>query len=163
MFSATEYPYLKDLTLTYFNADLIYYVCRTNRVPQVGVSNNYNVADIYCYYSKNPITVNNYTFSIPASSTLCTIDTTAVSANNTINKLTCNNFSGNITIDAREFIYSNVGLFPDFLVDYQNKVEYQTEFMDTSLNNNLTLDHYYAFCVIIALIFMFTWLRGVFK
>ena len=153
MLSQTEYQYIKDFLLTQYNSDYRYYVCHTRRVTNYN-QNNYNLYDITCRLSKTPITVSNYTFNFPSNDNLlCNIDSTAYSNNNTINKLSCSSSSGgNYTVDGKEYIYSSIGIFPDFLADYR-----------TSLNNHLDINVFMLIPLILTVGLIVKYLTTIFK
>ena len=64
MLNNQEYLFIKDLTISMYNKDYNYYLCYTNN------ENNYNQSyyDVFCYYSKNNLVLNNYTLTIPSDS-----------------------------------------------------------------------------------------------
>lgn len=121
MFSQQEYQFIKDLTISYYNNDYKHYLCYTNN------ENSYNTSyyDIICYYSKNDLTLNNYSLIIPNNSIECKFDGKSSYSNYKNNSLTCSSVTASsVSINSKEFIYSNVGYNSDIIGDYT-----------TSLNN----------------------------
>lgn len=122
MFSQSEYQYIKDLTLTYYNSNYKYYMCITNNPTN---NSYYNVYDVYCYYSKDSITNNKNTFTIPNNTLKCSIDSDRYSEQNTIDKLSCESVSNvNITANTKEYVYSNVGNYPNIIQEYHSSSNY---------------------------------------
>lgn len=115
MFSTGEYDYIKNLTLNYYNQGYQHYLCITNN--PTNYTNN-NVYDIYCYYSKEPLTLNSYELTLPGNTQKCSFDSNNQSENNTIDKLICESTSGTITLDSKEFIYSNTGNYSNIIADH---------------------------------------------
>ena len=124
MFSTGEYQYIKDLTINMYNNKYKNYICYTNNP-----NNSYNQSyyDIFCYYSKGTIENNNYTFTIPNNSKKCNFDSKNTTSTYKLNSLLCENFSGNITIDNKEFIYSNINNYANIIGDYER--QYDSWFM----------------------------------
>lgn|GEM_PF-6983351 len=164
MFNTTEYPFVTDLVKSMYNQGYKNYVCYTNRVALYGI-NNYNLYDIFCRFSKNAITNNNYQFSFAGSDNiLFSIDSTAYSNNNTIAKQSKSTFSAtSITIDSREYILSNVGTYPNVIADYELQTKQYDEYMDTSLNNHLNLTDYYLIPATILLIVAINLIKSIFR
>lgn len=115
MFSTGEYDYIKNLTLNYYNKGYQHYLCITNN--PTNYTNN-NVYDVYCYYSKDSLTLENYNLTLSENSQVCSFDSNNKSDNNTIDKLICESTSGNITLDSKEFIYSNTSNYSNIIADY---------------------------------------------
>lgn len=115
MFSTGEYDYIKNLTLNYYNQGYQHYLCITNN--PTNYTNN-NIYDIYCYYSKEPLTLNSYELTLPGNTQKCSFDSNSQSENNTIDKLICESTSGTIILDSKEFIYSNIGNYSNIIADY---------------------------------------------
>ena len=115
MLSTGEFEFIKGLTIDYFKRDYTNYLCITNN--PTNYSNN-NVYDVICYYSKDDMTLSNYQLNLK-NSTICQFDSNNYSDNNTINKLVCEETSGQVSLDSKEFIYSNLGGFSDIIADYQ--------------------------------------------
>lgn len=117
MFSTGEYDYIKGLTLNYYNQGYQHYLCITNN--PTGYNSTNNVYDIYCYYSREPMTLNDYQLKLPSSTKKCSFDSNNYSENNTIDKLICEDTSfDTITLDTKEFIYSNIGNHSNIIADY---------------------------------------------
>lgn len=112
MFSTGEFEYIKGLTENYYNNGYQQYLCITNN--PVDYSNN-NVYDIVCYYSKNNLTITNNNLSVTNNSVKCEFDSNNYSNNNTIDKLVCNNYNGNVELNKKEFIYSNIVGYSDII------------------------------------------------
>lgn len=122
MFSQIEYQYVKDLTVSYYKSNYKYYMCITNNPTN---NSYYNVYDVYCYYSKEQITNNKNVFNIPNNTIKCSIDSDRYSDQNTIDKLSCETLSsGSITTNTKEFVYSNVGNYPNIIQEYQSSSNY---------------------------------------
>lgn len=121
MFSTSEYQFIKDLTISFYNNDYKSYLCYTNN------ENSYNTSyyDVICYYSKNNLTLNSYSLTIPNSTVVCKFDSKSSYSNYKNDSLTCSSASdSSVSINSKEFIYSNVGYNSDIIGDYT-----------TSLNN----------------------------
>lgn len=115
MFSTGEYDYIKNLTLNYYNQGYPHYLCITNN--PTGYNTNNNVYDIYCYYSKDKMQLNSYELSMSNKTKKCSFDSNNYSDNNTIDKLVCEDITGTITLDSKEFIYSNVGNYSNIIAE----------------------------------------------
>lgn len=145
MFSTQEYQYIKDLTLSYYNQGYTNYVCYTN-----SPTNSYNTQyyDVYCYYSKSDITQNGYTFSFSADTKKCSIDTKSSTSNYKLSSLNCEDDTSSVTIDGKEFIYSNVGYNSNIISDYERTIKYYS-------SNNLYMTSVLSlFCVFFLYIFL---------
>lgn len=137
MLSTTEYQFIKDLTIDFYNNGYRNYFCYTN-TP----TNNYYQyeEDVICYYSRSDITFNNYTLSLSNDTYKCEIDSKSPTSNYKTESLNCYiNNNSNISINDKEFVYSNVGYNSNLIADYE-----------TSLNNHLDLN--YAYFIGLALI-----------
>lgn len=137
MFSATEYQYIKDLTIQMYNNGYRNYACVTNNPTNYTNNNTY---DITCYYSNTDINVSSYTFTFYSDTRKCNFDSNSYSDNNTIDKLVCSDYTGGVEFSSKEFIYSNVGEFSNIIGDYE-----------TSLNNHLSLDYAYLIPILLVL------------
>lgn len=140
MFSTQEYQYIKDLTISFYNKDYVNYICITNNP-----NNSYNQSyyDIYCYYSKEEITNNNNKYQIPNNSKICNIDTKNPTSTYKNDSLNCNNYNGEITINNKEFVYSNIGYNSNIIGEYENNTIF---YKDISL---------YGISILIMLVLMF--------
>lgn len=116
MLNTSEYQYIKDLTNNYYSNDYNNYLCITNNPD----SHNYNVYDVFCYYSKDNINISNNKLSLSDNSILCKLDSNNYSDNNTIDKLVCDSFSGNVDLSTKEYIYSNLDNYANIIGDYQS-------------------------------------------
>lgn len=112
MLSATEYQYIQGLTQNYYNNDYQQYLCITYTPDNY--SNN-NIYDVICYYSKDNLSISNNILSVPTDSIKCEFDSNNYSDKNTIDKLSCNSYSGNYTLNQKEFIYSNLNGYSDII------------------------------------------------
>lgn len=115
MLNTSEYQYVKDLTINYYDNDYNNYLCITNNPT----SHNYNVYDVFCYYSKDNINISNNVISLSDNSILCKLDSNNYTDNNTIDKLVCDSFSGNVDLSTKEYIYSNLDNYANIIGDYQ--------------------------------------------
>lgn len=122
MFSTSELDYIKSLTEKEYNNGNKYYVCITNN--PIGINNNNNIYDVMCYYSKDKIIENTNNFVIPNNSRKCSLDSNSYSTNNTIDKLECVNFNGNVTKNTKEYVYSNVGEYANIIQEYQENNDF---------------------------------------
>lgn len=113
MFSATEYEYIKGLIENYYNQGYQQYLCITNN--PIDYSSTNNTYDIICYYSKDNLSINNNNLNVPSNSIKCEFDSNNYSTNNTIDKLVCNNFNGNVELNTKEYVYSNLNNYSDIL------------------------------------------------
>lgn len=117
MFSTGEYDYIKNLTLDYYNHDYTYYLCISNN--PTNYSNN-NVYDVNCYYSKKPMYITNNQLVLPTNTIECNFDSNNYSDNNTIDKLTCSDSTGTVSLSTKEYVYSNIGNYSNIIADYEN-------------------------------------------
>jgi hypothetical protein len=126
MFNTQEYQYIKDLTINFYNQGYKNYLCYTNNV------NNYSTSyyDVICYYSKNNLDLNSYTLSLHTDTIKCSFDSkSSTSSYKNNSSLNCGNNSDNsVNINAKEFIYSNVGNNSDLISEYTNNLRYQNNF-----------------------------------
>ncbi len=121
MLNNQEYLFIKDLTISMYNKDYNYYLCYTNN------ENNYNQSyyDVFCYYSKNNLVLNNYTLTIPSDSIKCSFDSKSSYSNYKNNSLNCSKTNDtSISINSKEFIYSNIGYNSDLIAEYQKNLKY---------------------------------------
>lgn len=121
MFSTTEYDYIKNLTLDYYNHDYTSYLCITNNPTNY---NNNNVYDVYCYYAKEPMSITNSQLVMPANTIKCELDSNNYSDNNTIDKLTCTETTGTASLSTKEYIYSNIGNYSNIIAEYENNTTF---------------------------------------
>jgi len=140
MLSTQQYEYLRAFLLKQ-------YVCKVNY--EYNSSSNYYELD--CYLSKT-IEVNGYRFSFNDEVTRCRIDTTSGYNNQSLEKLNCSNYSGSVSFNNHDYIYSSVGKFPDIIQDYR-----------TSLNNHIGLNDYFLIPFLLLLIIMNTFLFNLMK
>jgi len=121
MLNNQEYLFIKDLTISMYNKDYNYYLCYTNN------ENTYNQSyyDVFCYYSKNNLVLNNYTLTIPSDSIKCSFDSKSSYSNYKNNSLNCSKTNDtSISINSKEFIYSNIGYNSDLIAEYQKDLKY---------------------------------------
>ena len=121
MLNNQEYLFIKDLTISMYNKDYNYYLCYTNN------ENTYNQSyyDVFCYYSKNNLVLNNYTLTIPSDSIKCFFDSKNSYSNYKNNSLNCSKTNDtSISINSKEFIYSNIGNNSDLIAEYQKNLKY---------------------------------------
>lgn len=121
MLNNQEYLFIKDLTISMYNKDYNYYLCYTNN------ENTYNQSyyDVFCYYSKNNLVLNNYTLTIPSDSIKCSFDSKSSYSNYKNNSLNCSKTNDtSISINSKEFIYSNIGNNSDLIAEYQKNLKY---------------------------------------
>lgn len=121
MLNNQEYLFIKDLTISMYNKDYNYYLCYTNN------ENTYNQSyyDVFCYYSKNNLVLNNYTLTIPSDSIKCSFDSKSSYSNYKNNSLNCSKTNDtSISINSKEFIYSNIGYNSDLIAEYQKNLKY---------------------------------------
>lgn len=121
MLNNQEYLFIKDLTISMYNKDYNYYLCYTNN------ENTYNQSyyDVFCYYSKNNLVLNNYTLTISSNSIKCSFDSKNSYSNYKNNSLNCSeSFDTSISINSKEFIYSNIGNNSDLIAEYQKNLKY---------------------------------------
>lgn len=121
MLNNQEYLFIKDLTISMYNKDYNYYLCYTNN------ENTYNQSyyDVFCYYSKNNLVLNNYTLTIPSDSIKCSFDSKSSYSNYKNNSLNCSETTDtSISINSKEFIYSNIGNNSNLIAEYQKDLKY---------------------------------------
>lgn len=121
MLNNQEYLFIKDLTINMYNKDYNYYLCYTNN------ENNYNQSyyDVFCYYSKDNLKLNNYTLNIPNNSLKCSFDSKNSYSSYKNNSLNCSvTTDTSISINSKEFIYSNIGSNSDIIAEYQKDLKY---------------------------------------
>ena len=127
MLSTGEFDYIKNLTINFYEKGYENYLCMTNN--PTNYSNN-NVYDVICYYSKENITIENSQLSLSTNSEKCEFDSNSYSDNNTIDKLVCDPFSGNVSLSTKEFIYSNLDNYSDIIADYSlNDIYFKSSFI----------------------------------
>lgn len=150
MFSATEYQYIHDMLINYYNQGYENYVCITNNPTDY--SNN-NVYDVYCFVSKDNIKNENNHFILSTGKKI-SFDSNNYSNNNTIDKVVVENlsFSTSVLEDKQEFIYSNVGGYADVLGSYS-----------TSLNNHLDFNFAYLIPALLMLLFIVNFVKSCFR
>ena len=151
MFSNTEYQYIRDLTYSFYNQGYVNYMCYTNNP-----SNSYNTQyyDIFCYYSINTITQNYLSFSFGNDTKKCSIDSKLATSSYKNNSLLCSDSNNtSISVDSKEFIYSNVGYNSDILAEYQN----------TKIFNKSNLLSLNAVIMILVIIFLYEFTIKLFR
>lgn len=127
MFSTGEYDYIKNLTINYYDRGYKNYLCITNN--PTSYTNN-NVYDIICYYSKDDLSISNSQLILSSNTQKCEFDSNSYSDNNTIDKLVCDTFSGNVSLSTKEFIYSNLDNYSDIIADYElNDIYFKSSFL----------------------------------
>ncbi len=150
MLNQSEYQYVHDLIINYYNQGYRNYFCVTNNPNSY---NTNNVYDIYCYVSKDDMkyVANNLTVKSGKS---IRIDTNNRTDNNTIDKLVVSNIGNEVThlIDTKEFSYSNIEGLPDITSSYR-----------TSLNNHLDLNFAYLIPCLLMLLFVVTFVKSCFR
>lgn len=150
MFSSSEYQYIHDLIISYYNNGYKDYFCITNNPTNTSSNNLY---DIYCYVSKDNInySTNNFTIS---SGKFIKFDSNNRTDNNTIDKLVISDINKSTTVlaDSKEFIYSNLGEYADITGTYR-----------TSLNNHLDLNYAYLIPALLMLLFVFSFVKSCFR
>lgn len=117
MISESEEIYVKGIIINYYNNDYKNYICQTNNPSN---SYNQNYYDLYCYFSKENIVKQNNNFVI-TNGIKCDIDTKSPNSTYKNNSLNCNNYNGNMTINQKEFIYSNVNGESNLIANYQKQ------------------------------------------
>lgn len=125
MLNNQEYLFIKDLTINMYNKDYNYYLCYTNN------ENNYNQSyyDVFCYYSKDNLKLNNYTLIIPNNSLKCSFDSKNSYSNYKNISLNCSETTDtSISINSKEFIYSNIGNNSNLISEYQNNINFYEDF-----------------------------------
>ena len=149
MLSQTEYQYIHDLVLQMYNQGYHDYVCITNNLI---TSNSSNIYDVECYFSKNDMEYVSNSF-VAQNGVKIDLDSNSYSTTNTIDKIRRENFnSRTISLNAKEYVYSNVGQYSNLIADYE-----------TSLNNHLTIEFVYLIPCILILQILISWIRSVFK
>lgn len=150
MFSAQELEYIKGLTINYYNKEYKSYLCYTNNP-----NNSYNQSyyDIYCYYSKEDITKNNNKYQIPNNSVLCSMDTKSPTSTYKYNSLNCGNSNGEITINEKEFIYSNVGNNANIIAEYEKEYKFYNDINLYSI----------SILIVIVLIFLYKFVKSIIR
>lgn len=151
MLSSTEYQYIHDLLINYYNNGYINYFCITNNPTDYTSTNN--TYDVFCYISKDSIINENNHFTLTTGKKL-SFDSNNYSTNNTIDKLKVDNINSSTSIleNKQEFIYSNVGNYADILGEYR-----------TSLNNNLDINFFLVIPCLIILLFIYKFLKSIFQ
>lgn len=151
MFSATEYQYIHDLLVNFYNQGYENYVCITNNPTDYSSTNN--VYDVYCYVSKDAITYENNHFTLTTGKKIL-FDSNNYSSSNTIDKVVVDNLTSTTSVleNKQEFIYSNYGDYADVLGTYR-----------TSLNNHLDLNFAYLIPCLLILLFISNFFKSIFK
>lgn len=150
MLNTSEYQYIHDLLVNYYNKGYKNYVCITNNPTDYSNNNTY---DVFCYVSKDNINYENNHFTLTTGKKI-SFDSNNYSSNNTIDKVVVDNISSSTSIleNKQEFIYSNYGNYADILCEYR-----------TSLNNHLDLNFAYLIPCLIILLFIYNFLKSIFK
>ena len=118
MFSTSEYDYIKNLTINFYDRGYENYLCITNNPS--GYSSN-NVYDVVCYYSEEDMSITNSHLVLPANTEKCELDGNNYSDNNTIDKLVCETTTGTIALSSKEYVYSNLDNYSNIIADYELK------------------------------------------
>lgn len=127
MFSTGEYDYIKNLTINFYDRGYENYLCITNN--PTSYTNN-NVYDVICYYSKEDMSITNSQLVLPTNSEKCEFDSNGYSDNNTIDKLVCETFSGNVSLSTKEFVYSNLDNYSNIIADYElNDIYFKSSYI----------------------------------
>ncbi len=151
MFSNTEYQFVKDLILSYYSNGFKNYVCYTNN-PQNSYGTQYY--DIFCYYSKSNITHNNLTFTFSNDTKKCSIDTKSVNSQYKNNSIVCiDGSNSSITVDSKEFVYSNVGTNSNIIADFENTSRFYSA-------NNVYMT---SVLTLLVLVFLYIFLNKIFR
>lgn len=149
MLSQNEYQYIRDLVLQMYNQGYHNYFCITNN--PIG-SNNYNIYDVTCYFSQDSIEVQGNVFTLKNGIKI-DFDSNTYSNNNTIDKIIRENVSSKtITTNPKEYVYSNIGAYPNLIAAYE-----------TSLNNHLSLNFAYLIPSILILQILILFIRSIFR
>lgn len=151
MFSTQEYQLIKDLTISYYNQGYKNYLCYTNNP-----TNSYNTQyyDVYCYYSKSDITQKDLTFTISTDTKKCLIDTKSSTSSYKNSTMQCTDVTNDtVTVDTKEFIYSNVGYNSNIIADYENAKSFYSN-----------INYYFPSVLILVLVlYFYLFLSKIFK
>ena len=146
MLSSTEYDYIHDLLVNFYNNGYTNYFCITNNPTDYNSNNTY---DVFCYVSKDSILNENNHFTLTTGKKL-SFDSNNYSTNNTIDKLKVENINSSTSIleNKQEFIYTNVADYADILGEYR-----------TSLNNHIDINFALVIPCLIILLFISNYLN----
>lgn len=120
MLTQIEHDYCKSLVDTYYSKGYKYYLIHTI----TDTNNNY---DVCIYFSKTEISGLNDNYFFIDHGLRIYLDSSSKNYNYSGSRDTVDSFSGNVTIDVAEFIYTNakteynyslIPVNPDIMVDY---------------------------------------------
>ncbi len=123
MFSTAQEQFLKSLLPTMLENGYTHYIAYTYTNINNGGWNYTPNPDLYVVFSKQPITaINGYSYTVPADSVRYIVRTGNYSTSSTANnseRVVTEAFSGRLSVDVYEHIYTNaefvgVALQPDF-------------------------------------------------
>lgn len=123
MFSTAQEQYLKSLIPTMVDSGYSHYIAYTYTNTNNSGWGYTATPDLYVVFSKQPITANDgYSYTVPADSVRYVIRTGNYSSSSTANnseRVRTESFSGRLSVDVYEHIYTNaefsgVALQPDF-------------------------------------------------
>lgn len=151
MLNFSEYQYIHDLLINYYNQGYKNYVCITNTPVDTDSTNNFY--DVFCYVSKDNIILENNHFTLSSGKKI-SFDKDNFSTENTLDKLTIDNLTSTTSIlnNKQEFIYSNIGNYADITGTYS-----------TSLNNHLDLNWAFLIPCLLMLLFVSNFIKSCFR
>lgn len=143
MLNTQEETYLKGLILNYYDNGYKNYVCITNNP-----NNAYNTSyyDINCYFSASDIEQGTNEYTLAHNSYRCQIDSKSPTNTNKLDSLNCSLWQGNVNVNTKEFVYSNLPYHSNLIEEWQ----YQ---------------RFYTISIItlLCMILIYIWLKTLFK
>lgn len=155
MFSAVEENYIKGLISSYYKEGYSYYICHS-------VTETNNSYDIYIYLSKNEITaITPLTFDVTDGIFLKIDSSTRNSYNDSNNYRLLHSdgaYTGIVSVDKAEFIYSNAS------VDYDSTtLAINPDIVYNGSNSYFTDRVSYLNLVILFVFFLYIFLKDIFR
>lgn len=147
MLSSIEMDYVKGVLNAYYAKGYKYYLIHTVTEPD----NNY---DIHIYLSKEEIVAMNDNYFFVNHGLELLIDSSLRSYNSSIARDSVSNFSGNVTVNQAEFIYTNA--------------ESRYNLTTLSLNPNITVDYTESatsviLIIVVCILLLYLFIRDLFN
>lgn len=123
MFTSVELDYLRALINTYYSKGYKYYMCHT-------ITENNNEYDMCIYFSQEKIEAFSDTYFDVVHGIRIYVDSSGKSTYSTGHRDVVSSFSGSVSVDKAEFIYTNadndcsittIPINPDIFIDYSYK------------------------------------------
>ena len=158
MFSTAQLDMLEPMVQAMYEDGYIYYVVHTNTNLNTSNYNNYDFYDLTFYFSKEPITFNNYKFT--CSGNVIKINGMSRNVSNTTSdsKLSRTVYSSlsslNVTVEDYEHIYSNADNC--YIGDLMALTEYSN---NNNIAYNISTNDFYVIPVLICIVIILNWFK----